>query len=75
MPIALQIKSEVQRLNNKDAIWAKISRLDAELNFQNDKKRFIFAGKESDKSIDNVTPSLSEMDKKNVWFSIDHHHR
>ncbi len=60
MPIISQIKSEVRRLNSKDTIWTKIKQLEMELNFQHDKKRFIFTEKQTKKP-DNVLSSMSEI--------------
>jgi hypothetical protein len=42
MAILSQIKNEVRKLNTKEIIWNKISSLEKELEFEFNKKRFIY---------------------------------
>jgi hypothetical protein len=45
MPILTQIKKEVRKLNTKDIIWDKITNLEKALEFEFNKKRFIYSPK------------------------------
>lgn len=41
MPMVIQIKDEVRKLNTKEIIWSKIKNLEAKLDFEYNKQRFI----------------------------------
>jgi hypothetical protein len=53
MAILSQIKNEVRKLNTKEIIWNKISSLEKELEFEFNKKRFIYTKPEDGEEEEN----------------------
>jgi outer membrane biosynthesis protein TonB len=52
MPMVTQIKDEVRKLNTKEIIWTKIKDLEAKLDFEYNKKRFI--GDENNEVVESI---------------------
>lgn len=68
MAILSQIKTEVRKLNTKELIWNKITSLEKALEFEFNKKRFIYTEK-SDEEKENEKDGVRVNSAKSIELS------
>ena len=64
LPIVAKIKADVRKFTDKNVIVAKIKELDRELNFEADKKRFIWNEKDENEMAQIQNNSMINIDYK-----------
>lgn len=64
MPILAQIKTEVRKLNTKQIIWTKITNLEKALEFEHNKRRFIYSEEPDDDETTDDRPKTPSKNSK-----------